>query len=140
MITSRIDGIGTEHLNQAYKTINGVGLCYFDPTLEILKEFTNDIILPVYPGEESKRQFYIVKDDANLVLNTLSFKAFINSANYSVKTSLNYTADFPNITNNNTVLVFFSQYPSGIIPITLYIKNLADTVEDFDLNLEIEVV
>ena len=56
-----------------------------------------------------------------------------------VKAALDYNADFDAITNGNTVIIFFSQYPTGIIPITVYIKNINDTTEELDLNIELEV-
>ncbi len=139
MIISRLENIGTDNLSQNYRTANGVGLCYFDPTEEVLREFEGNSVLPIYPGEVSKRQFYIVKDGHNLVLNTLTFKASVDDTSYEVKTALDYNADFDAITNGNTVIIFFSQYPTGIIPITVYIKNINDTTEELDLNIELEV-
>ncbi len=139
MIISRLENIGTDNLSQNYRTANGVGLCYFDPTEEVLREFEGNSVLPIYPGEVSKRQFYIVKDGHNLVLNTLTFKASVDDTSYEVKTALDYNADFDVITNGNTVIIFFSQYPTGIIPITVYIKNINDTTEELDLNIELEV-
>ena len=139
MIISRLENIGTDNLSQNYRTANGVGLCYFDPTEEVLREFEGKSVLPIYPGEVSKRQFYIVKDGHNLVLNTLTFKASVDDTSYEVKTALDYNADFDAITNGNTVIIFFSQYPTGIIPITVYIKNINDTTEELDLNIELEV-
>ena len=139
MIISRLENIGTDNLSQNYRTANGVGLCYYDPTEEVLREFEGNSVLPIYPGEVSKRQFYIVKDGHNLVLNTLTFKASVDDTSYEVKTALDYNADFDAITNGNTVIIFFSQYPTGIIPITVYIKNINDTTEELDLNIELEV-
>ena len=139
MIISRLENIGTDNLSQNYRTANGVGLCYLDPTEEVLREFEGKSVLPIYPGEVSKRQFYIVKDGHNLVLNTLTFKASVDDTSYEVKTALDYNADFDAITNGNTVIIFFSQYPTGIIPITVYIKNINDTTEELDLNIELEV-
>lgn len=139
MIISRLENIGTNNLSQDYKTVNGVGLCYFDPLEEVLKEFEGDVTLPIYPGESSKRQFYIVRDGLNLIVNTVTFKATVDDTSYEVKTSLDHNADFESVANGNTVLVFFSQYPTGIIPITVYIKNIKDTIEDLDLNIELEV-
>ena len=139
MIISRLENIGTDNLSQNYRTANGVGLCYFDPTEEVLREFEGDAVLPIYPGEVSKRRFYVVKDGHNLVLNTLTFKASVDDTSYEVKTALDYNADFDAITNGNTVIIFFSQYPTGIIPITVYIKNINDTTEELDLNIELEV-
>lgn len=139
MIISRLENIGTDNLSQNYRTANGVGLCYFDPTEEVLREFEGNSVLPIYPGEVSKRQFYIVKDGHNLVLNTLTFKASVDDTSYEVKTALDYNADFDAITNGNTVIIFFSQYPTGIIPITVYLKNINDTTEELDLNIELEV-
>ena len=138
MVLSKIESIDTNNLNSSYKTINGIGLCYFDPEDEILKEFNPTAILPIYPGETSKRQFYIVIDDTTLLLNTITFTASLEDSEYSVKSSLNYYDDFENIVNNNSVIAFFSQYPTGIIPITVYIKNEKDTLDDIVLDIELE--
>lgn len=140
MIISQLDNVGTSNLSQTNKTVNGVGLCYFDPSNEVLKEFDGSAILPIYPGEVSKRQFYIVKDNHNLVLNTLTFKASVDDSSYEVKTALDYNTDFDTVVDGNTVIIFFSQYPTGIIPITVYIRNINDITEELDLNIEIEVV
>lgn len=136
----RIDEISPVYLSTSFKTSNGVGLCYFDPSDELLKEFTSDVVLPIYPGEESKRQFYIVKDDTSLIFSTLTFKASVENPAYVVKTSLDYNADFSSLPDNNSIIAFFSQYPHGIIPLTVFIKNVSDTIEDLDLDIELEIV
>ena len=138
MVLSKIESIDASNLDSNYKTINGIGLCYFDPEDEILKEFNPTAILPIYPGETSKRQFYIVIDDTSLLLNTITFTASLEDSEYSVKSSLNYNDNFDDIINNNSVVAFFSQYATGIIPITVYIKNEKDTLEDVVLDIELE--
>lgn len=138
MVLSKIESIDANNLSSNFKTVNGIGLCYFDPEDEILKEFNPTAILPIYPGEFSKRQFYIVIDDTSLLLNTITFTASLEDSEYSVKSSLDYNDNFEDIVNNNSVIVFVSQYPSGIMPITVYIKNDKDTLEDVILDIELE--
>lgn len=138
MVLSKIEGIDTQNLSESFKTINGVGLCYFDPQDEVLKEFNPTAMLPIYPSEVSKRQFYIVIDDPTLLLNTITFTASLEDSEYTVKSSLNYEDDFTSIEKNNSVVAFYSQYVSGIIPITVYIKNDKDTLDDIVLDIELE--
>ena len=138
MISSNIDKIGPKNLNNNFKTVNGIGFCYFDPVDEVLKEFNSTAVLPVYPGEISKRQFYIVIDNMTLTFNTIEFKAESSSSKYIVKSSLDYNFDEVLVDPDNVVVAFYSQYPTGIIPVTIFIKNEADTVEDVDLKIELE--
>ena len=138
MVLSRIENIDSNNLSSNFKTVNGIGLCYFDPEDEILKEFNPTAILPIYPGEFSKRQFYIVIDDTGLLLNTVTFTATLTDTEYSVKSSLNFDDNFGEIVDNNSVVIFVSQYPTGIIPVTVYIHNRKDTVEDVVLEIELE--
>lgn len=140
MITSQVENISTKHLKQVYKTINGVGLCYLDPSEEVLKEFSEDVFIPIYPGEESRRQFYIVKDDTTLQVNTLALKVTSEDPAYIVKTSLEYDKDLTEVPVGNTLVVFFSQYPSGIIPVTIYTKNTENVYDDILLTVEMEVL
>lgn len=140
MITTRIESISTTNLSDTYRTSNGIGLCYFDPRDELLKEFHPSVSLPIYPGESTKRQFYIVKDDVSLLLNVVTFRASIEDSEYKVKSSLNFYDSFETIEENNSVVAFFSQYPSSIIPITVYVENTKDTVEDVNLDIHLEIV
>lgn len=140
MSVTRLQNIGSTNLSDDYKTSNGIGLCYFDPVDELLKEFTSDVSLPIYPGEKTKRQFYIVKDNSALVLNVVTFKATIEDSEYIVKASLDYFEDFTNVESNNSVVAFFSQYPTNIIPVTVYIVNTKDTVEDVVLDISLEIL
>lgn len=140
MITTRIESVSTTNLSDTYRTSNGIGLCYFDPRDELLKEFHPSVSLPIYPGESTKRQFYIVKDDVSLLLNVVTFRASVEDADYKIKSSLNFYEDFNEVEENNSVVAFFSQYVSNIIPITVYIENAKDTVEDVTLEIDLEIV
>lgn len=139
MIVTTIDSVTTKHLRQDYKTINGVGLCYLDPSDEILKEFSDDLSIPIYPNEETVRQFYIVKDNPSLYYNTVSFKITSGVENYTVKCSLNKEQVFETIPENNSVVAFFSANPTGIIPVYVYTKNTKDTYEDIKLEIELDL-
>lgn len=138
MILSRIEDIDARNLSDSYKTVHGIGLCYFDPKDEVLKEFNPTAAIPIYPSEVSKRQFYIVIDNTSLLLSTITLTASITDAAYTVKTSLNYEEDFDTVTANNSIVAFYSQYPSGIIPVTVYIQNNKDTLENVELELDLE--
>lgn len=133
-----LGNINESNISTTGRTINGIGLCYFDPKEEVLKEFTSDITIPVFPMEESTRQFYIVKDDPNLKINTITFKAFGNSSNYEIKSSLNVSEDYASINVNNELLIFLSNY-NNLIPINIYIRNTRYTVEDLMLNISMDV-
>lgn len=140
MVFTELQDIGSQNLSESFKTINGIGFCYFDPEDELLKEFNPTASLPIYPGEESKRQFYIVSDTMSIIYNTITVTARVQDVSYTIKTSLNYNEDFDNVPSNNSITIFASQYVNGIIPVTLYIKNGKDTIEDVVMDIELDIV
>ena len=139
MNVSDIEEVGLDNISDTYKTKNGIGLCFFDPFGETLKEFDSTTKIPVYPLEKVVRRFYVVKDDYNVVYNTITLKIASNSSNYLIKASTAEGADFTQIPNNNTVIDFFSKYPNGIIPLNLYIESVSTNLEEVSLFIDIEV-
>jgi len=130
--------VGLENISDSFKTKNGVGICYFDPEDEILKEFNSSTKIPVYPSEKSTRRFYVVKDDISLLPNTVLIRATSSSKDYIVKVNTDET-NFDEIEDGNIVIDFFSKYPNGIIPFTLYIESTTTTIDNVPLIFELEV-
>lgn len=131
--------VGVEHISTSSKTRYGVGICYFDPATEILKEFNTTTKIPVYPGEKSSRRFYIVKDDVNINPSNVLLKVRNTSSSYEVKISTEADVDINTLPENNVVLEFFSKYPNGIIPFSLHIMNKSTTLEEVSIIFDMEV-
>ncbi len=141
MIVNNIPEIGLEHISGSYKTLNGVGVCFFDPLSEALIEFNSNTKIPVYPSEESYRRFFIVKDSLEssfLALNTIALQTEATT-DYTVKIVNDKSIDISTVPDNNTFIEFFSNYPSGIIPFYLYIKSNISSYIDVDLKLILTV-
>lgn len=139
MNVSDIEEVGLDNISDTYKTKNGIGLCFFDPFGETLKEFDATTKIPVYPMEKVVRRFYVVKDDYSILYNTITLKVTSNSNNYLIKASTIDNVDFTLIPSNNTLIDFFSKYPTGIIPLNLYIESLSTNLEEVSLSIDIEV-
>lgn len=136
--TSTVE-IGLNNISTNFKTKYGVGVCYFDPADEVLKEFTPSISIPIYPTEKSVRKFYIVKDDPSIIYNNVILTARTESDKYEVKLSVSETEDFSTIENGNTLIEFFSNFSSGIIPFNLYINNKSTSIDDVKLTIDMEI-
>lgn len=135
IVKSEVD---LDNVSDSFKTRNGVGICYFDVEDEILKEFNSNTKIPVYPSEKSTRRFYVVKDDISLLPNTVLIKVTSSSPDYIVKVNTDEN-NFDEIEDGNIVIDFFSKYPNGIIPFTLYIENKTTTINDVPILFELEV-
>ena len=133
-----IEEVGLEALSSLHKTQRGIGICYFDPVDEVLKEFNDDIKIPIYPNEKSYRRFYIVKDNTEINYNTVSITASTNTSEYSIKTVLDQSVE--NVQNNNQLLEFFSNHPNGIIPFYFYIESNTTSYLDAEISIELEVL
>lgn len=134
-----IEKVGLQNLSDSHKTRNGIGLCFFDPYDETLKEFDSTTRIPIYPAEKSLRKFYIVKDDYTLIPNIAIVKVKANSDEYIVKSATDGVLDFDVIPKDNVVIDFFSKYHTGIIPFTLYIESLSTSLSEVSLTIDIEV-
>ena len=138
MNITEIEEVGLDHVSDQHKTKNGIGLCFFDPFDETLKEFDSTTRIPVYPTESALRRFYILKDDYSIITNIVFVKVKSNSDEYIVKASTDDSVDFDQIPKDNVVIDFFSKYPNGIIPFTIYIKSLSTNVEEVSISIELE--
>lgn len=139
MIITETPDVGLEHISDSYRTKNGVGICFFDPLEEVLLEFNETTRIPVYPTETCFRRFYIVKDNFESNFNVVSLRAYSNSSDYKVKTVPDNTEDISQIPDGNTMMEFFSNYPSGIIPFYFYIESTTTSYLEADLVIEMEV-
>lgn len=138
MNITEIDEVGLDHVSDKYRTRYGVGICFFDPYDETLKEFDSTTRIPVYPMEKSIRKFYIVKDDYTITPNMIMVKVKANSDDYIVKSATDGVLDFEEIPKDNIVIDFFSKYPNGIIPFTLSIESLSTSLEEVSITIDLE--
>lgn len=134
--------VGLSNINTTSPTTYGIGLCYFDPVSETLKEFSPTTSIPVLPYEESIRRFYILKDGSTVTGNTISLTVSTTSADYVVKNIIAGSLDddeFDSLPPNNISIAFLSEYSSGIIPVDIYIQSLTYSLTNVTLNVELEL-
>lgn len=124
-----------------------IGLCYFDPETETLKEFSPEELIHLNPYEHSVRRFYFVKN-TDLINNIRPVLAKIsilsNSIDVEVKIGIGRERitskyDFYDTEINNTSIVFFQEYPSGMIPIDLCMKSNTNKEIDTDFTISIHI-
>lgn len=134
-----------ESLTPISNVINGIGLCYFDPESEQLIEFGHQEDLYVTPFEESVRRYYLVKN-SDLVGGTRPLFASIsitsNNSDLEVKLAkgpirISDKAEYYDVEINNTLTLFFNEYPSGVTPLDLYFKSYSNTYLESDLDIKI---
>ena len=125
-----------------------VGLCYFDPETEELKEFSPEEVINLTPYEHSVRRFYFVKT-AEIINNVrpMYVKLTAISRNSDIDIKLNIgnerissKYDYYDTEINNTVISFFIVFNSGVIPIDLYFKSNTnkEIQTDFIINIFVE--
>jgi hypothetical protein len=137
-----LDNVGLSNINTSTPTTYGIGLCYFDPSSETLKEFSSSTSIPVLPYEESIRRFYILKDSGTIIGNTVSLTVTTQSSDYVVKNTIAGLLDddeFDTINPNNVSIAFLSEFSSGIIPVDIYIKSLTYSLTNVVLNIQLEL-
>ena len=139
MIIAEVPEVNLTHISIAQKTLNGVGICFFDPVTETLLEFNSNTKIPIYPMEESYRRFFIVRDGINITFNTVTIQTIVENSSYVSKLLFDKVQDINTVPENNTVIEFFSNFPNGIIPFYLYIKSNSSSYLDVDLKLILEV-
>lgn len=139
MIIAEVPEVNLTHISIAQKTLNGVGICFFDPVTETLLEFNSNTKIPIYPMEESYRRFFIVRDGINITFNTVTIQTIVENSSYVSKLLFDKVQDINTVPENNTIIEFFSNFPNGIIPFYLYIKSNSSSYLDVDLKLILEV-
>ena len=139
MMVSDIQEVSLKNLSNTRRTLNGIGICYFDPVTETLLEFGTDTKIPILPLEESIRRFYVVKDNYSLSYNMVSLSINVSSDEYEVKVLSDEHKDPSKIPNNNLLIDFFSNHPNGIIPFNVYTKSLTTSYGEVDLEIELEL-
>ncbi len=139
MIIAEVPEVNLTHISIAQKTLNGVGICFFDPVTETLFEFNSNTKIPIYPMEESYRRFFIVRDGINITFNTVTIQTIVENSSYVSKLLFDKVQDINTVPENNTIIEFFSNFPNGIIPFYLYIKSNSSSYLDVDLKLILEV-
>lgn len=124
-----------------------IGLCYFDPQEEVLKEFNPSVSIVLGPFEESVRRFYIVKPSNTIqgsIYNYVKVSVESSSPYYEVKVkigegSMSSVESYSQI-EGKECSTFFSHYSNGLIPIDFYSKNTSITESEFNLELTLEVL
>lgn len=139
MNITQVTEVSLDNISSNHKTRNGIGLCFFDPLDETLKEFNPTTRIPIYPEEKSERKFFLLKDDITLNPNIAILKVSNTSPYYTVKIATDQVLDFSNIPENNVVIDFFSKYPNGIMPVTIQIESLTTSLEYTTLEIDIEI-
>lgn len=127
-IMNIIDDINTSHVGV---TAHGIGLCYFDPTQELLVEFSNNNI-NITPFEKSVKRYYLVVTDFTNLPYRVNIQFTSNLDNLIVKhkvkqnnTLLTNKYEYENILESNYSSIMLSQHPSGIVPIDVYFESIS---------------
>lgn len=122
-----------------------LGLCYFDPVSEKLVEFNNEEKIYLTPFENSVRRYYLVVSNpiyngTRLQYATIKVSSAYDDVTVKVLEGLEIVNDrynYEDLEANNTITVFFNNYPSGHIPIDLNTKSLTSKNVKFTVDIEI---
>lgn len=136
-----------DSLSLSTNVSKGIGLCYFDPETEQLNEFGTQEYLYITPFEENVRRYYLVKNSDNIDNKRPIFASvsiISNNSDIDIKVSKGYErvtdkAEFYDVEINNELLIFFNEYPSGIIPLDIYMKSNSNRNVDSDFNVKIVI-
>lgn len=136
-----------DSLSLSTNVSKGIGLCYFDPETEQLNEFGTQEYLYITPFEENVRRYYLVKNSDNIDNKRPIFASvsiISNNSDIDIKVSKGYErvtdkAEFYDVEINNELLIFFNEYPSGIVPLDIYMKSNSNRNIDSDFNVKIAI-
>lgn len=136
-----------DSLSLSTNVSKGIGLCYFDPETEQLNEFGTQEFLYITPFEENVRRYYLVKNSDSIDNKKpifASIKITSDNSDIDMKVSKGYErvtdrAEFYDVEINNELLLFFNEYPSGIIPLDVYMKSNSNRNIDSDFNIKIVI-
>lgn len=136
-----------DSLSLSTNVSKGIGLCYFDPETEQLNEFGTQEYLYITPFEENVRRYYLVKNSDNIDNKRpifASISIISNNSDIDIKVSKGYErvtdkAEFYDVEINNELLIFFNEYPSGIVPLDIYMKSNSNRNVDSDFNVKIVI-
>lgn len=136
-----------DKLDISTNVINGIGLCYFDPETEQLTEFGFREDLYITPFEESVKRYYLVKN-SDFIDNKKPIYASIsllsNNSEIEIKLNKGYErisdfAEFYDTEINNSIVIFFNEYSSGIIPLDFYFKSNSNAKVESDFTIKIKI-
>ena len=136
-----------DSLSLSTNVSKGIGLCYFDPETEQLNEVGTQEYLYITPFEENVRRYYLVKNSDNIDNKRPIFASvsiISNNSDIDIKVSKGYErvtdkAEFYDVEINNELLIFFNEYPSGIVPLDIYMKSNSNRNIDSDFNVKIVI-
>lgn len=121
-----------------------IGLCYIDPVSEKLVEFNSDEKIYLTPFENTVRRYYLVVVDTlhrGIRLQYATIKVSSEYDDIYVKilegNTNNDRYNYDDVEANNSVTVFFNNYPNGIIPLDINIKSLTATNVQFSIDIGI---
>lgn len=126
------------------ETRRGIGLCYFDPSVEQLIEFNTSQVIEVAPFEEGVRRFYLIRTDSSLVPTYAYITITGSNTSLTIKAKdselFSEVDAFINIPPDNTAVVNFSRYSNWLVPIDVYIRSNNPIKSGTTLNIKIEVL
>lgn len=124
-----------------------IGLCYYNPQEETLKEFDPNTSIVLGPFEESVRRFYIVKPSGVVqgsVYSYVKLTASSASPTFDIKLKIggSYLSDIEDFSSieGKECVAFFSHYTNGLIPVDFYCKNSSTIENTTSLELTLEVL
>lgn len=124
-----------------------IGLCFYEPRTEQLREFDNTVSIVLGPFERTVRRFYVVKPSGTIQGQTLSkLKVKIEASSSSIEQKvkvgqedLSIPSDFSEYQANNEIIILLSEYSTGIIPIDVLSHSLVPTNHTTSVSITLEV-
>jgi hypothetical protein len=114
---------------------NDVGICYFDPIDETLKELNllNGLILTIQPYKKAIKKYYLVVNPTSSALNYVRIVPTFGSSNvtptdyYSIKTIISSSeptlGNYDDLVSMNSFKII-NPAPGAIIPIWVFVESL----------------
>lgn len=123
---------------------NDIGLMYFDPTTQTLKEFDSSVVnIPLYPYDKTIKRFYlcgpILHDTRNLVIEVVTTASEVYNTKVLVGNNRPTREDFSLATDSfsfNTSILGGTY--TNAIPVDVYLESLTSTEKT--INLEINIL
>lgn len=132
---------------------NEVGICFFDPVDETLKEISelSDHILSVPPFKKALKKYYLILNPGSVAPTEIAVRPIFDDLPsgividptdfYSIKTIISVTepmiSQFDDLDNMNTASVLTSEIPAHT-PIWMLIESIQPLNLILDISIEVE--
>lgn len=127
--------------------LDDIGLCYYDPKTEQLKEFDPSVFIAVSPYEYSVRRFYIAKPSGtiqgkvyrNLTVSVASSSTLVTQKIRIGPQEISRASDFVEHEENGSISIPLDMYPTGIIPVDIFTQCNSPVALEAPMEITLEV-